>query len=203
MKNIFKFMGIALMACSLTMVSCNKDKDDEGGSTAANTATVNFGGNEWEATVGQASTANYAQYGIVQYMLFKTEGNYPAVNLMISGNPGSYSATSEVGEAEPNDYYPNGYNYYNWGGGYDLYRVDYLNSGAVQTQQGVRGDWAAKSAELTVSAFDANSMTASFNLTAVMYDFAGWYNGNFDDATDAEEKNLTVNVNEYTFTAAQ
>ncbi len=29
MKNIFKFMGIALMACSLTMVSCNKDKDDD------------------------------------------------------------------------------------------------------------------------------------------------------------------------------
>ena len=28
MKNIFKFMGIALMACSLTMVSCNKDDDD-------------------------------------------------------------------------------------------------------------------------------------------------------------------------------
>ena len=28
MKNIFKFMGIALMACSLTFVSCNKDDDD-------------------------------------------------------------------------------------------------------------------------------------------------------------------------------
>ena len=29
MKNIFKFMGIALMACSLTFVSCNRDDDDD------------------------------------------------------------------------------------------------------------------------------------------------------------------------------
>lgn len=28
MKNIFKFMGIALMACSLTFVSCSNDDDD-------------------------------------------------------------------------------------------------------------------------------------------------------------------------------
>ncbi|MBR1766345.1 MAG: hypothetical protein IJ745_04815 [Bacteroidales bacterium] len=28
MKNIFKFMGIALMACSLTLVACSKDDDD-------------------------------------------------------------------------------------------------------------------------------------------------------------------------------
>ena len=27
MKNIFKFMGIALMACSFTMVACSKDDD--------------------------------------------------------------------------------------------------------------------------------------------------------------------------------
>ncbi len=29
MKNIFKFMGIALMACSLTFVSCSKDENED------------------------------------------------------------------------------------------------------------------------------------------------------------------------------
>lgn len=40
MKNIFKFLGIALMACSLTMVACNKDDDKKTDSTA-DTGKVN------------------------------------------------------------------------------------------------------------------------------------------------------------------
>ena len=206
MKNIFKFMGIALMASAL-MVSCSKDKEEGGnnggGNVAANTAQVTFAGTTWTAGAAQASDANYSGYGIMQYILFKTDGSYPAVNLMISGTPGTYTGNSEVGQADPSEDFPNGYNYYSWGGGYELYRVDYMQNGAVQTNNGERGDWVAKTAELTVTAFDLNTLTATFNVNAVMYDFSGWYYGDFDNATDAEEKDMTVVVNEYTFTRAQ
>ena len=43
MKNIFKFLGIALMACSLTLVACNKDDDKKASndSTPVNPDPVN------------------------------------------------------------------------------------------------------------------------------------------------------------------
>lgn len=43
MKNIFKFMGIALMACSLTLVSCNKD-DDNSSTSDNGSISITFGG---------------------------------------------------------------------------------------------------------------------------------------------------------------
>ena len=45
MKNIFKMMGIALLACSMVMVSCKKDDDktDDQGGQGGNT-TINLSG---------------------------------------------------------------------------------------------------------------------------------------------------------------
>jgi hypothetical protein len=40
MKNIFKMMGIALLACSMVMVSCKKDDDKTDGGQGGNTGAV-------------------------------------------------------------------------------------------------------------------------------------------------------------------
>ena len=48
MKNIFKMMGIALLACSMIMVSCKKDDDNnesgQGGQGGSSSVNITFNG---------------------------------------------------------------------------------------------------------------------------------------------------------------
>ena len=209
MKNIFKLMGIAFLACGM-MAACG-GKDDPENDTPDNPqpqqndpyAKVTFGASNWEASVAQCFSANMASFGVEEFTLMKEQGNMPIVDMLIKATPGTYSAESTVGQVNPgeDENYPNGYNYYEWGGGADdIYSLTYFEANTIQTQNGVTGDWKAKTATVTVSAFDLNTLTASFNLTATMFDYYSWYYGDVDNATDTDEKPLTVSVNKYQFT---
>lgn len=68
MKNIFKLMGMALIAGSLMFVACNKDEEEEnnnnnggnnGGTTTTASYKITFNGNTWEpAYTGVAPNSN-------------------------------------------------------------------------------------------------------------------------------------------------
>lgn len=192
MKNIFKFMGIALMACSLTMVSCSKDEETESAG-----CKVTFGNTSWEPSVAQIYTANYAQYGVNEYIMFKTEESFPYVDMMITGTPGTYEHEATRGYNDED-----GYSYYQWqtqqSQSIELYNIEYFEN--TYASQNYDADWQPVSANLKVNSYDANTLTASFTLNATMYDFYSWNTGAVNDAEEADTKNLEIKVNGYTFT---
>ncbi|MBR4739128.1 MAG: hypothetical protein IK058_03890 [Bacteroidales bacterium] len=107
MKNIFKFFGIAAIACSV-MVACNNDPEDEPETTPA--ITVSFDGNEWTSNEAMVlDSANYfdvyksatADYSSLQFRCPLTVG---AHGLADSNNYVIYWE----GETEYNTYDPTG-----------------------------------------------------------------------------------------------
>lgn len=213
MKNIFKFLGIAVLACGM-MVACTKDDpetnptNDNGGNggndnppATTSSAKVTLGSISWDVALATAYTNNYESYGLVEYMLCKTTAQeYPFVDMMIAANPGTYSAQAELGQAD-------GYTYYGWQS-MDIYDINYFEATIFQqqTQSGgtiYRGDWRPVTASLSVSAFDLNTLAATYELNATMYDFASWYQDLVTNAEDAETKDMNIKVNNYTFTQAQ
>lgn len=204
MKNIFKFMGIALMACSLTFVSCNKDDDDDTntpdnpqGNTPS--AQVTFGSNSWDATYGLMYTNYVAQHSLIEGRLFQTQGQLPYVDFMTTINPGEYSAqiTTTNLDQDGNDL---GYTYSQGTNSMDIYSVEYANQTQVQGSSSVHGDWGLISATLKVTAADMNALTYSAELNAVMYDYYSWYNELVNNVEDADTENLTVKINNFSFT---
>lgn len=67
MKNIFKFMGVALLACSMIMVSCKKDDDS---SSNESKLTVNYGTTAFDAASVQA--VDYTANGYITLYGFKS-----------------------------------------------------------------------------------------------------------------------------------
>ena len=203
MKNIFKMMGIALMACSLTFVSCSKDKDDEGGEGGGTpqtaSAKVTFGSNSWDATYGLMYTGYASQHSLIEGRLFQTQGQLPYVDFMTTINPGNYSAqiTTTNLDQNGNDV---GYTYSQGTNSMDIYNVEYANQTQVQGSSSVHGDWGLISATLKVTAADMNALTYSAELNAVMYDYYSWFNELVNDVEDADTENLTVKINNFSFT---
>ncbi len=209
MKNIFKFLGIALLASSM-LIACGKDnEEDNNGNNPTDTtpvtpqpqtsAKVTLGTISWDAAIAEVFTGNYEQYSLNEYYLYKTsQQEFPFIEMMMQATPGTYNVTAELGQAD-------GYTYYGWQS-MDIYDINYFEANVFQSQTSsgqtvYRGDWRPVSAELTVTSFDLNSLTASYNLTATMYDFASWYQDLVTNAEDADTKDLTVAVNNYVFTA--
>lgn len=207
MKNIFKFLGIAVLACGM-MVSCGKDNPEEGTDTTpvnpqpqnTTSAKVTLGTISWDAAIAEVFTGNYDQYSLNEYYLYKTsKQEFPFIEMMMQATPGTYNATATLGQADA------GYTYYGWQS-MDIYDLNYFEANVFQSQTSsgqtvYRGDWRPVSADLTVTSFDLNSLTASYNLTATMYDYASWYQDLVTNAEDADTKDLTVAVNNYVFTA--
>lgn len=213
MKNIFKMMGIALLACSMIMVSCKKDDENtsegggQGGQTAG-TLKVTFGNAVWTPSVSQVVTNYVAQYGLGEFLLMKESESMPMVDMMISVTPGSYTQEATLGQAEPSDEYPEGYNYYSWPQNMEIYGLDYYESTAIpyQTQSGgtgYMGDWQPKRVSLTATSFDANTLKATLNLSATMYDYYSWNADIITNASDCDEQQLNIVANDYQFTLYQ
>ena len=211
MKNIFKIMGLALMASSM-IVACDP-KDDEPTPTPepdpqpTKMAKVTFGSNSWNAEVAEILTQYYDQYGINEYVLYETEDALPFVDLFVSAIPGTYQheATEREGSWSGGDFIA-----YAWDvtGQYtDMLNIEYWDSEerivTGQDQQGnttYSAGWRPVSANLTVTSFDASTLTASFKLTATMYDYYSWAKDIVVNAPDADTENLVVEVKDYVFT---
>lgn len=199
MKNIFKMMGLALIACSL-MVACGPDKPEVDNTPSL---TVKFNNVEWTPAVSSMYTNNYANFGIVEYALFKEANNYPFVDMMVSAKVGDYSHEATLGQGEDEN---GAYDYYAWQPEdaqtvndlyLDIYNVAYAEKTMFQDGS---ADWMVKKATLKVTEFDMNTMTASWNLNATMYDFYSWNTYAVNNASDAETRELNVKANKFVFT---
>ena len=191
-------MGIALLGCSM-LVACGNDEEEN----TTPSVKVTFGGTEWEPTVTQIYTANFENFGVNEYLIYKTAEALPFMDMVISGQPGDFEHSATQGTNSQG-----GYTYYAWQTGQStaemylpLYSIDYFESQMVQVaERTYKGDWQPVSAKLKVTAYDPNTLTATFNLTATMYDFYSWNADLVTNVEDAETKSLEVKVNNFVFT---
>ncbi len=198
MKNIFKFMGLALVAGSLLFTACKKDENDTTDTTPAEpqtTANVTFKGQTWEVGATNTNTQYVEQYGIMYERLYKVQQQLPYVDIMHSVQPGTYTSEAiiETNEEE-------GYTYVDsYTGMQDmgLYAVEYGEQQQVQGSQSASGDWGLLNGSLKLTAFEISSLTASMELTATMYDFYSWAYALVDNVEDAETADLSVVLNNY------
>ena len=172
MKNIFKLMGVALMACSMTMVSCNKDENNDGndGNTIADGIKVTFDGNTWDGTVNQSKY--YASYDVVEFTT-NTGANYPAFDEAIY--------TSQVGAVtESNEGSFTQDNTHGW--------VEYYEQATLQDNNGnYYGDWWAAEATTDIKAIDLTTLKVTAQMNGTMFSaYEAYVDGaGFADATRA------------------
>lgn len=206
MKNIFKFMSMALVASAL-MVACG-DKDDENTDTTTTpqqtaSLTVKFGTLEYTPASHEAYTSNYDQYGIVEFYGGQNENSYPFFDMMFDvASTGTKTFEAQTGtQYEGTD---SAYVYYTrpnatWQET-GIYGIDYYEKEGIQlSQQDIRGDWEAVSATINVTGFDLNTLVTSFTLNATMFDYYSWMYGIVNDATDCDTKDLTITAANFAF----
>lgn len=198
MKNIFKFMGIALMACSLTMVSCSKDEENSdnnggngnGGSTNTDpSVTVNFGGAD-QGTMGGIQALYASNYSIVIFDFFADANqSFPGVELYLASTA-SGETTSTYDDSNMS-----------LDGG-DLSICEFYEETALSNGQSQFGDWWAKTATSNVTSLDLTNMKASLNVNATMF----WALQAFVEdygavgADNAETSSMTVAINNIALT---
>lgn len=158
MKNIFKFMGIALMACSLTMVSCSKDEENE---TVAEGINVTFDGESWTAAASRNSYV--ASYDMIDIFAGKTSiEDFPIFDecIVASTPAGTYNSTA----AENNGAAAQLDGIHNY--------VEYYEERALSDGQNSFGDWWAKQATTEITAVDLTALTISAKMNGTM--FSAW-----------------------------
>jgi len=157
MKNIFKFMGIALMATSL-LVACNKEKEEENNNNNNNNnqpttvQKVNFNGTEW--TAQDVFGTIYDSYGLAQWQI---QQGPAATDAMATGNTGIAAGTYELGQSGLAEYY------------YFLYIEnddDYFEDEGQEYPR--KQPYTCVS---NVTALDANAQTVSMTVNAQVVDY--------------------------------
>lgn len=156
MKNIFKVMGVALLACSMIMVSCKKDENsDNGGSTIADGINVTFDGTSWVGTVN-----NSASYGTALQFSAKTAENFPMYDeAIMTVEPGTSTATADATSGKLTD------ETYAW--------VEYYQRTSLKDQNdNYYGDWWGDQVNTEITAVDLTALTASAKMNGTMFDAA-------------------------------
>ena len=204
MKNIFKFLGIAVLACGM-MVACGDKTNEEDNNNNNNNEQpqqttpcfkVTFDGTEWDASVVKLTDQLYANYGLYVTRAFRTEGSFPYLEMYTTGNAGDYTLTPDIRTAyEGTD---SAYTYLYGLGTEDLYSIGYGE--AQQVGSNYQCDWQALNGTVKISTFDFNNMKCSYTMDLTMYDYASWAYGMVNDVEDAATKSLKVNA--YNFDCA-
>lgn len=167
MKNMFKMMGVALLAGAMLFTACKKDETTStsaAGAPVAEEITVTFDGSTWTPNY---YTCNYnAETSLIDIQAYKNQNNVPILNLAFDKKERSYSVTIQSVEQTDDQgaYYEiTGYNKEN------VKAIKYWESADQDTY-----DWWAQSATLEVTEFDPTNMRVSVNVDALMFDYAGW-----------------------------
>ena len=162
MKNIFKLMGIALMAGSMIFVTaCGDDKKENGepGGSTSTPLAITFGGEKM--TIGHTS-ANWNtenQYGLVDAAKAMENDSYVMPFFYLG-----YGAATD-GNIYPMDVFQN-----------NPYPTEAYYEQALQTQNGYMGDYQVYDLEGYQSCvFDATALTLSCNITYKMYKYMDLY----------------------------
>ncbi len=198
MKNIFKFMSMALVASAL-MVACG-DKDDENTDTTptpepptiAEGFNVTFDGNAWTPTTQNIRASE--QYQAMLIMGYTGDNQMPMVDMMTyqyGVSEGSGTA-SEQGYTGDND---------------AIYSLDYYDQGAlfsVDSETGETsyyGDWWIKEGTFSVTAFDATNLTMTATCNATMFDATACFVNQTATVATAPTKALTFTLGNVEFEA--
>ena len=75
MKNMFKLMGVALLAGAMLFTACKKDKEDSGTTPVSTaTVTVNFNGSEWS----NSDVIDHETYngGLHNFFIYRNNDEY-------------------------------------------------------------------------------------------------------------------------------
>lgn len=161
MKNIFKVMGVALLACSMIMVSCKKDENEDNNNTIADGINVTFDGQSWTAAAVQGSYN--ANYNMIDIFGGKTSTQeFPIFDECIeaSATAGTYNSTASEndGQAAKLD------GIHNW--------VEYYETTSLTDGQNSYGDWWAKQATTEITSVDLTALTISAKMNGTM--FSAW-----------------------------
>ncbi|MCR5424395.1 MAG: hypothetical protein K6E93_06535 [Bacteroidales bacterium] len=217
MKNVFKFLGIALLASSLVFASCGKDEETEtpgtennggnnnggnGGNGGGTTYAVNFGIQGWNP---QYMNAQWASNALMLAFAKTSSTSYPICQITYSVGEGESVANGTFNgspsmEADDQGQVSIGFGsprvWYFESGTWDLSGT----SGTIHT-----GDWWGKTVTMTIANLDATAMTADINVSAQLAHVTEMLNDqgqltttNFDDVTS---KAFTANFPGQQFTA--
>lgn len=161
MKNIFKVMGVALLACSMIMVSCKKDENED--STVAEGINVTFDGQSW--TAAESSCGYTAAYGGIQFNGAQVSGeDFPQFDEFIyATETGSWTEASAA-QGLPNfaESATHGW-------------VEYYKEMYITANGYYYGDWWAYDATTEITAVDLTALTASAKMNGTMFDVAEAY----------------------------
>ncbi len=201
MKNIFKMMGVALMACSL-MVACGpKDEDDNVDTTPvtppAPTSSVKVVWDGVEQTLGftdayQSSQAEKAFWFEGAKGLTNNEYEYPAfVVAFWNGNAGFYPAclyrfVTDEGDTVSGNYY---------------FRSEVFNEGGLEVSGMTIGDYQCygyMGNEFPNLTWDATAKKLNGEVSIRFYDYAAYANGG-----QTIFKDLDLTFVDYPFDAAK
>lgn len=203
MKNVFKFLGIALLASSLVFASCGKDEETETPGTENNGGNNNGGGNgngggnnggsNGAVTVTLGNTVNFTtpQDSLAAY-------NNGTANIFASN--GRSARLTPAGDGRYNiSYYfpcfrasmPTTVGQYDTTSSSMVYYTGefYRFANQYQANCGEYPDWVADGNITTnVTAFDATAMKITATMSGTMvYWYEGYYNYQTDDNATTQE----------------
>ena len=160
MKNIFKLMGVALMACSL-MVACGKDEPEPTPEEQiADGMNVTFGEDSWAA--GDLQCGYYESYGAILFAGSKVENSMPMFNSIVyATTTGTYTATAGADGFLPDDA--------------DIYVCEYYQRTGLTDGTNNYGDWWAAEVTLNIKAVDLTALTVTAVFEGTMLDAAAAY----------------------------
>ena len=179
MKNIFKLMGLALIAGSMMFVACNKP-EEEGNGNGNSTPTpepiadgiaVTFnGGQAWTNNAGYG-VIYFNQSEVLEFNFQETENEYPIFDMVTSklttgveteqcettgNNQGSFAASANMNYCEY-----------------------YERTGLVDNNDNHYGDWWATEATTDIRAIDLTNLTITAKINGTMFDAASAFVGNY------------------------
>lgn len=171
MKNIFKFMSMALVASAL-MVACG-DKNENNEDTTPSTPvtpttvkTVNFDGSEW--TAAGIYMEDYSSYGLYYWSV---EGGSNTTDPMTFG----YSGNNAGRTYELDNQSSGTAGYYYWM--YLRNDDDYTEAMASDSTMKEYPNWQPYTAINNFQAFDANAKTVTMTVNAQVFDLAAYNQG--------------------------
>lgn len=187
MKNIFKLLGVALIASSMIFVACTKDPEDNNNNNNNTTDTTTHGGGTTDTTSGgggndqptetiMAMTVNGQNYDVAEFGAGQASGKFIIIPACTAGYAYIVSGQA-VGTFSGDDYYSF------WFTGDD--EADYFtyNNTEYPTWEGLEGDY-----QQEITAIDMNAQTISFTYSETLSNCVDYVNGD-DPAT------MTVAVN--------
>lgn len=153
MKNIFKLMGLAMMASAL-FVACGDD-EEETDNTVAEGIKVTFKNTTWNGNVNQS--AYNADYNLVQFSAAEDAEDFPMFDEgFLSSEAGTVteSAGAQGSFAQGSTH--------NW--------VEYYENTALSDGSAYYGDWWAEQATTTITSIDLTALTVSAKMNGTMFD---------------------------------